>query len=215
MITVWPAILEKNPHDIQQRIDAVAGVVSEIHLDVMDGDFVPNTTVHDPAAIAALDWKGLKVSLHLMIARPELYVRQWALPSVSSMVVHREAVTNMEQMIQLVREVDKQLAIAINPHTSSYAITDYLDQLAFVLVMGVEPGFAAQGFNSDVLDKIKFLHEQKPQLAIAVDGGVNLQTKWSILAAGATMLCANSYLFKADNLTEAYHELRSTDRTSS
>src|SRR3990167_633249 len=207
MITVWPAILEKNVHDIQQRIDAVVGVLPEIHLDVMDGEFVPNTTVNTPAAIDSLAWKGLKVSLHLMIAHPELSVRQWALPYVSSLVIHREAVTNMENIIQLAQAVDKPLAIAINPHTSSYDITDYLDQLAFVMVMGVEPGFAAQGFNSDVLDKIKYLHAQKPALPIAVDGGVNLQTKWPIIEAGATILCANSYLFKADDLTAAYHEL--------
>lgn len=210
MITVWPAILEKNVHDIQQRIDAVASLVPEIHLDVMDGEFVPNTTVHDPVEIDSLDWKELKVSLHLMIKHPELHVRQWALPYVSSLVIHREAITNMENIIQLVREVGKPLAVAINPHTPSYEITDYLEQLAFVLVMGVEPGFSAQGFNSDVIDKIKFLHSQKPNLPIAVDGGVNEKTKWPIIEAGATMLCVNSYLFKADNLIDAYHELRRT-----
>lgn len=207
MITVWPAILEKNLHDIQLRIDAVAGVVPEIHLDIMDGEFVPNVTVNSPAEIESLDWKGLKVSLHLMIKHPELHIRSWALPNVSSMVIHREAITNMDNVIQLVKDTEKDLAIAINPHTPSYEITDYLEQLAFVMVMGVEPGFAAQGFNNDVLDKIKFLHEQKPDLPIAVDGGVNLKTKWPIVEAGATILCANSYLFKADDLTAAYHEL--------
>lgn len=210
MITVWPAILEKDLHAMQQRIDAVAGLVPEVHLDIMDGEFVPNTTVHDPAKIDTLDWKGLKVSLHLMIRHPELHVRQWALPYVSSMVIHREAVVNLPSLIELMQAVDKPLALALNPNTSSYEITDYLDQLAFVLVMGVEPGFAAQGFNSDVLDKIRFLHEQRPNLPIAVDGGVNLKTKWPIVEAGATIVCANSYLFKADQLVTAYEELRRT-----
>ncbi len=208
MITVWPAILEHDLQSIQQRIDAVAGLVEEVHLDIMDGDFVPNTTVNDPEGISTLDWKGIKVSLHLMIKHPELQVSNWALPFVSSMVIHREAVNNMDSLIQLMRDINIPLAIALNPHTPSYEITQYLDQLAFVMVMGVEPGFAAQGFNSDVLEKIRYLHEQKPTLPIAVDGGVSLKTKTAMVEAGANILCANSYLFKADDLALAYQRLR-------
>lgn len=208
MITVWPAILEHDLQSIQQRIDAVAGLVNEVHLDIMDGDFVPNTTVNDPAAITDLDWKGMNISLHLMIKHPELHVTSWALPGVSSMVVHREAVNNMASLIQLMRAIHIPLGIALNPHTPSYEITEYLDQLAFVMIMGVEPGFAAQGFNSDVLEKIRYLREQKPDLSIAVDGGVSLQTKAALVEAGANILCANSYLFKADDLAAAYQLLQ-------
>lgn len=207
MNTVLPAILEQDLKSIQQRVDAVAGIASEIHLDIMDGEFVPNTTVNDPMELENIDWKGLKVSLHLMIKHPELYIRKWAFPAVSSMIVHREAVNNMDNVIDLVHGQGKQFGIAINPHTPSYDITDYLDKIDVVMVMGVEPGFSAQGFNADVLDKIRFLHEQKPALPIAVDGGVNLQTKAEIVGAGATILCANSYLFKAPSLAEAYQRL--------
>ncbi len=207
MNIVLPAILEHDINSIQQRVDAVAGIASEIHLDVMDGEFVPNKTLLDPFELEAIDWKGLKVSLHLMIKNPELYIRKWAFANVSSIIVHREAVNNMENVIQLVRSQDKQFGVAINPHTPSYAITDYLDQIDLVMIMGVEPGFSAQGFNADVLDKIRFLHAQKPTLPIAVDGGVNLQTKTEIVKAGASILCANSYLFKAPNLIEAYQRL--------
>lgn len=208
MITVQPAILESDVSAIQNRLDAVRDLCDEVHLDVMDGDFVPNTTFSDPAAIAQLNWGKLRVSLHLMIRNPELYIRRWAFPAVSSFVIHREAMNNVADCIQLVRNVDKGMAIAVNPHTTSYEVLEYLDDIDFLMVMCVEPGFSAQAFNSDVLDKIKYIHGLKPKLPIAVDGGINLRTKVPVVAAGASILCANSYLFKADNLQDAYNLLK-------
>lgn len=207
MITVLPAILEKDIQSIQRRVDSVVGLVSSVHLDIMDGDFVPNTTVNTPEALASIDWKGLAVSLHLMVKHPELYIRSWALPYVTSMVVHREAVNNMDSIIQLVHGADKQLSIALNPGTSSYELADYLDQIDQVMIMGVEPGFSAQGFNADVLEKIRLIHQQKPELPIAVDGGVNGSTRQMLVEAGATILCANSFLYKSDDIALAIKQL--------
>ncbi len=208
MIKVLPAILEKTTPAIGQRLSAVQPFCDEIHLDIMDGDFVPNTTVNDPKALAQIKWGNVKVSLHLMIRHPELYIRNWAFPEVSSMVVHREAVNNVADCIDLIRKQGKQVGIALNPHTPSYEITDYLDDIDFVMIMAVEPGFSAQAFNSDVIEKIRYLHELKPTLPIAVDGGVSLQTKVGVVKAGATILCANSYLFKADDLQAAFNLLK-------
>lgn len=208
MITVQPAILEHDVQSIQRRLDAVRDVCPEVHVDIMDGEFVPNTTVNDPTALANLNWGNLRVSLHLMIAHPELYVRRWAFPQVASMVVHREAMTNVTDCIQQIQRVNAQVAIALNPHTPSYEVVDYLDAIDFLMIMGVEPGFAAQAFNSDVINKIEYLHGLKPDLPIAVDGGVSLKTKDALVSAGATILCANSYLFKADNVQDAYNLLK-------
>jgi ribulose-phosphate 3-epimerase len=208
MITVQPAILEKTTQAISQRLAAVQPLCHEVHLDIMDGDFVPNTTVNDPQAIADINWNNTQVSLHLMIRHPELYLRSWAFPQVSSLVVHREAVNNVAGCIALIRQLGKKVAIALNPHTPSYEITDYLDDLDFVMIMAVEPGFSAQAFNSDVLEKIRYLHELKPTLPIAVDGGVSLQTKAAIVKAGGTILCANSYLFKAEDVQTAFNLLK-------
>ena len=208
MITVQPAILEKTTQAIGQRLAAVQPFCDEIHLDVMDGDFVPNTTVNDPKVITQIKWGKMKVSLHLMIRHPELYLRSWAFPEVSSMVVHREAVNNVADCINLIKQLDKKVAIALNPYTPSYEIIDYLDDLDFVMIMAVEPGFSAQAFNADVVEKIRYIHDLKPNLPIAVDGGVSLQTKAAIVKAGATILCANSYLFKADDLQAAFNLLK-------
>ncbi len=208
MISVQPAILEHDLQSIQRRLDSVRSICDEVHLDIMDGEFVPNTTVNDPNEIAQLNWGKLRVSLHLMIARPELYLRRWAFPEVSSMVVHREAVTNLPDCVNQIRQLQKQVAVALNPSTTSYDIKDYLSLLDFVMIMGVEPGFAAQAFDHDVIDKISYLHDLAPALPIAVDGGVNLKTKPALVRAGATILCANSYLFKTDDLQTAYNLLK-------
>lgn len=206
-ISVQPAILEKDVSAVQQRIDQLRGIVPDIQLDVMDGDFVPNTTVHDPEAIAQLDWGDIKIYLHLMISNPQLYLKKWALPQVQGMMFHYEAAQNSAECIELIHKLEKEAIIVINPHTSSDDIHPYLDSVEGVMVMGVEPGFAAQAFNSDVLRKIRYLREIQPDMPIYVDGGVNDTTKDAIIESGANILCANSYIFNAESPAEAIQQL--------
>ncbi|MDP3970531.1 MAG: ribulose-phosphate 3-epimerase [bacterium] len=206
-ITVLPAILEQDINELQRKVDMVKGHVSEIHLDVMDNQFVPNETINDPEVISEVDWGDIQISLHLMINNPLLYLKKWALPNVSSIFVHREAVSNLEECIKTIRELDKKVGIAINPHTSTYDIKDVLDDLDAVMVMAVEPGFSAQAFNADVLEKIAYIRELKPDMPIYVDGGVSDKSKDEIIMAGASVLCANSYIFKSDDIAEAIKDL--------
>lgn len=208
MIEVHPALLEQDINELQRKINLVKGHASTIHLDIMDGEFVPNTTVNDPAQIAQLDWGGMNVALHLMISRPTLYLKKWAFPEVSCMTVHQEAAENLPETISMIHSLQKHAGLAINPHTSTYDIKAVLDQLESIMVMGVEPGFAAQAFNADVLQKISYLRELKPDIQIVVDGGVNSATIGMIKEAGATAVCANSYLFKSDNIADAIKTLQ-------
>lgn len=206
-ISVQPAILEKELSAVQQRIDQLRGLVPDIQLDVMDGEFVPNTTVNDPEALAQLDWADIKIYLHLMITNPQLHLKQWDFPQVQGMMFHYEAAQNSAECIELIHKLGKEAIIVINPHTSSDDIQPYLKSLQGVMVMGVEPGFAAQAFNSDVLRKIRYLREKNPELPIYVDGGVNDTTKDAIIESGANILCANSYIFKAESPAEAIEHL--------
>ncbi len=208
MINVYPAILEHTVAEIQHKVNVVKPYCKTIHLDVMDGEFVPNTTVNEPEVLADLQWDHVTVSLHLMIKNPLFYLKKWAFPQVESMIIHYEASNNLAEEIKLIKQLGKQAVVAINPHTPTYAVTAYLDQLTAVLIMGVEPGFSTQAFNADVLNKIVYLHALKPELSIMVDGGVNGTTKDSIIKAGATVLCANSFLFKATDLSKAIEVLR-------
>lgn len=207
-IRVQPAILEKDIESVKKRIEQIQPVFTEAQLDVMDGQFVPNDTVNDPVALSQLDWGNVDVFLHLMINTPMLFLKKWNFPAVKGMMFHFEAASNVQACIDLIKSMDKQVIIVVNPHTAGTDVKPYLDQIDGVMVMGVEPGFAAQAFNADVLDKIRYLREWAPEMDIYVDGGVNDSTKDAIMEAGANILCANSYLFKAPDLAEAKELLR-------
>lgn len=206
-IQVFPAILEQDLAELQHKVNIVKPYCTTVHIDVMDGEFVPNTTVNDPADVAQLDWGNLKVSLHLMIKNPIFYLKKWAFPQVDSIVIHFEASSNLAEEIKLIKQLGKQAIVAINPHTPTYAVTEYLEELDGVMIMAVEPGFSTQAFNADVLNKIVYLRTLKAALPIMVDGGVNGTTKDAILKAGATVLCANSYIFKASDINKAIETL--------
>lgn len=208
MIQVYPALLEQDIHELQRKIDIVKDLCSIVHLDIMDGEFVPNTTCSDPRQIAKLDWGNLQVALHLMITRPSLYLKKWAFPQVVSMTVHQEASENLSEIIRMVHDLQKKVGVAINPHTPTYDIKSVLNEIDSVMVMGVEPGFAAQAFNADILQKIRYLRELNAKIEIVVDGGVNNTTINMIKEAGATSVCANSYLFKSENIPEAIKSLQ-------
>ena len=207
-IQVQPALLERDLYELQRKIDLVKSLVQEVHLDIMDGEFVPNTTINDPNVVTELQWGDLQVSLHLMIANPLLHLRKWALPLVSTIYIHYESAVNASECINVIRSLGKKVGLAINPHTPTLEIKDYIPQVDAIMIMGVEPGFSGQGFNNDVLSKIRYVRELAPQMNIAVDGGVNAATKDNILKAGANILCANSYLFSSQDLPQVIQNLK-------
>lgn len=205
MIQVIPAILEKTEADIRERIQQLSGVTDVVQLDVMDGQFVPNTTFLDARCLADLP---VQLELHLMIERPIFHLDSWALPNVFRMIVHYEALDNVQHTISYIRGLGKQVGLAINPSTSSFDVRDYIDDVDMLLVMGVEPGFSGQQFQRDVLEKIKELKKMRSDLFIEVDGGVNEYTREKIVAAGADAVAAASFLWNAENVQEAYTRLQ-------
>lgn len=194
-IQVIPAVLEQEFSEIEKKVEAARGIADILQLDVMDGRFVGNTTYSDTAKLGALDttWE-----LHLMIEHPELAITKWNLPNVQRMIVHKEAVNNTQHIIDLIRNAGKEVGIALNPETSTHEIKEYIDQIDLVLVMGVNPGWSGQDFHYDVLEKIKELKAMRPELLVAVDGGVNMKTRKKIVEAGADILCAYSAVWKAE-----------------
>lgn len=205
MITVIPAILEKTFEDIRDKVERIRPFTNMIQLDVMDGAFVPNTTFNTPSRLAELP---IDMEVHLMIARPVLFVNSWALPNVKRLIVHYEAVDNMPHMIEHMRKTGTQVGIAINPHTSTFELKPYINDIDLVLVMGVEPGFSGQNFQYDVLEKIKEVKKLRPDVLVEVDGGVNMQNRNDIVAAGADILAAASFVWKAKDLGEAIAQLQ-------
>lgn len=205
MVHVVPAILEKTFEEVQQRVKEITPYSTFVQLDVMDGVFVPNVTFQNPEEAATLQ---VTMELHLMIEKPEFFISRWALPNVTRMIVHYEAVSNVSNIITQIRGLGKEVAIAINPGTSTYVLKDYLDQLDMVLVMGVEPGFSGQDFHYDVLEKIKEIKKQRPEVLVEVDGGVNKRTRNPIVTAGTDILAAASYLWKSEDVGAAMEFLK-------
>lgn len=206
MLTVVPAILEKKFADIEEKVERIKPYADFVQLDVMDGVFVPNETFRNPRKIAELD---IEMEVHLMIEKPALFMPQWLLPNVRRVIVHYEAAeSTMESVIELIRRAGKEVAIALNPETSTYCVKAFLDAIDMVVVMGVEPGFSGQVFHKDVLEKIKELKKWKPSMLVEVDGGVNLQTRDRIVDAGADVLAAASAIWNAEDIGEVMRQLQ-------
>lgn len=205
MAEVVPAILEETLEEIKNKVELVKPFVKRVQIDVMDGEFVPNRSYNMPGG---LDELGIPLEIHLMIMRPEFYIAKWALKNVEYIIIHQEAVTNMEEAIRLIKDTGKKVGVAINPGTSTYDVKPYLENIDLMLVMGVNPGFSGQAFQYDVLEKIKHFKKIKPDLLIEVDGGVGFDTKNVLLEAGVDILAANSCLFNADNIEEAIKQLK-------
>ncbi|MBU0670852.1 ribulose-phosphate 3-epimerase, partial [Patescibacteria group bacterium] len=186
------------------RVEEVKPYVDTIHLDVMDGEFVPNKTFADAGKIKELD---IKVVPHLMVRHPMFELKKWDIPNVDTIIIHKEATPNIDEVKSMFDSMGKKMGIAINPSTSTYDIKEDLDKFDMILVMGVEPGFSGQAFNFDVLEKIKYLRELKPEIDIAVDGGVDMGNKKAIVNAGANILAVNSAIFKAEDIKEAIERL--------
>ncbi len=182
-----------------------------IHLDVMDGHFVPNLTI-GPVVIKALRSKSqLLFDVHLMIEKPELYLHDFRRAGADLITVHAEACPHLHRTIQMIKDTGAKAGVALNPHTPLQVIEYVLEDLDLVLLMTVNPGFGGQGFISSVLPKISLLNEwaaeKNPNLYLEVDGGINRETAPLVVEAGANVLVAGSAVFNNANPAQAVAQL--------
>ncbi len=183
-----------------------------IHCDVMDGVFVPNISFGCPVlkAVSRLAEKPLDV--HLMIVEPERYVGQVRDAGAAIMNVHYEACRHLNRTVDEIRRAGMKAAVTLNPSTPVEMLTDILGELDMVLLMSVNPGFGGQNFIGRTLDKIRRLTALREQTCsralIEVDGGINLETGRACASAGADVLVAGSYVFKAPDRYEAVKALK-------
>ena len=206
-IKIAPSILSADFSRLGEEIINVEDSGADmIHIDVMDGHFVPNITIGPVIVNAISRVTKLPIEAHLMIENPDRYIESFAKAGANIINIHVEASKNLKRDIELIRSYSVKPGIAVNPATPLKGIKEYLDKIDMVLIMSVNPGFAGQEFMPEVLPKIVELREivdsRKLKLDIAVDGGIKLDNAKRVIDAGANVLVAASAIFKADNYRE-------------
>lgn len=219
MIKIAPSILSANFAKLGEEIkDVEQGGADYIHVDVMDGHFVPNITIGPLIVDAIKPITSLPLDVHLMIENPDQYVGTFAEAGASIITVHQEACTHLHRTIQTIKNTGVKAGVVINPATPVVMIKEVLSSVDLVLVMTVNPGFGGQSFIHDTLSKITQLHDVRLKnnysFEIEVDGGVNESTAKLCAAAGADVLVAGSAIFNQKNRQKAIEEIRAAAEKS-
>ena len=200
-IQISPSILSANFSQLGNEIKRLEeGGADMIHVDVMDGHFVPNLTIGPPVIKALRNYTKLPFDVHLMIAPVHKYIKDYANAGADIITIHPEATDNLVNSINHIKELKKKIGISLNPDTEIKIISHLLDQIDLVLIMSVFPGFGGQKFIPNVLDKIKELKKIKDEknlnFDIEVDGGINFDNSKLVIEAGANILVSGTTIFK-------------------
>ncbi len=207
---ILPSLLLCDFGNLQREVEQLtAAGVPGLHLDVMDGVFVPNLTYGMPIVAAFRELSDLPLDVHLMIANPEKYVGAFADAGADVITVHIEATDNPRELLQSIRQREVAAGIALNPDTPLESLDDCLDVCDLVLVMSVNAGFGGQQFNPVALEKLESLRQRLGDgVVLEVDGGVNAETVARCAEAGADWFVAGSAIFKAEDYRAAVGQLR-------
>ena len=195
---ISPSILASDYANLEKELDKCASA-QLIHVDVMDGHFVPNISIGAPVVSSIKKVCNIPFDVHLMISNPLQYVKDFANAGADIICFHTECDSPIDETLDKIISLGKKAALAIKPGTDAKAVIPYLDKLDMVLVMTVEPGFGGQSFMESTMPKIEAIRAMAPDIDIEVDGGINPETVKIAAKAGANVFVAGSAVFKSEN----------------
>jgi len=213
MIRIAPSLLASDFTILgKQVVEAENGGADWIHLDVMDGHFVPNITFGPPLVNAVRGCTKLPLDVHLMIEEPEKLLSSFRSAGADIITVHQETCPHLYRTIQIIKESGGKAGVALNPSTPVSTIQEIIDEIDLILIMTVEPGFGGQSFIKNSLKKIQetreMINRSKRDIFLEVDGGIDRNTARSVIEAGANVLVAGTSVFKAKSIKKAIMSLR-------
>ena len=213
-IKISPSILSCDFSEIGNEIKKLNDSGADlIHVDVMDGHFVPNLTFGPPVIEKIRKCSQLPFDVHLMISPVEKYIKNYAEAGADIITIHPEATDNLSRSIDVIKSFSKKAGVSLNPDTPVSVLDDVLDKIDLILIMSVYPGFAGQKFIPDVLDKVKFLrnkiNNENRKIDIEIDGGIDFETAPLAIEAGANILVSGTTIFKdPKNISSSIEKLR-------